>query len=413
MTATRTDRADRRLVVSLRHAMHLVVFVLLVAAVAHTHLTGGGPVHGLGRTTAATVVALVFGGLYAAGMMTGRSRSVALDPSPRVGPGTALWLGGLALTWAAGLLVSGGFVWVALPVYLLVLALVPTRTSAAVVLGLVAVAALLTWLHDRSAGVALSPDSWLNTLVTACVAVCGYAVFVQLRRDARDQRALVTELREAHDSLAVTERANGVMAERERLAREIHDTLGQGLASIVVLSRTAAAGDGSALALIESTARENLAETRRVVRGLGSPGEVSLEEALRVIAHDAERLSGATGTPLAVTVAVDGRPPAHLPEAVVTALCRGVQASLANVVQHARASRCAVNLGWFEDRVVVDVVDDGQGFDPRAVDGRAHFGLQGLRARMADVGGSLALDAEPGRGTTVALTVPLAPEEPR
>lgn len=64
-------------------------------------------------------------------------------------------------------------------------------------------------------------------------------------------------------------------------------------------------------------------------------------------------------------------------------------------------------MSWFDDRVVVDIVDDGRGFDPADVDEQQHFGLRGLRTRMTQIGGELTVDSEPGEGTTVALSAPL------
>lgn len=431
-----SEGADR-LAFTLQHAMHVVVVVLLGAAVLRASAVGGGLVHGLGRTTAATLVAIVFFGVYLAGLRFLHSDTDLVggvgsgwSTATRASSGVWVWLSALSLIWGAGVMVSDGFVWVALPLYLLVLGLLPDRAGAVAAFVLMVMSVGLGLLHGRVAGVATSSEVWLGMLVPACVALVGRVVFVQLRLDARRHRELAARLAAAHDSLAATERTQGVLAERERLAREIHDTIGQGLASIVVLARTAhsgsmnmsdaaAAADGQVadtrdrsraetLALIESTARDNLAEARRFIRDLGHPGEASLEESLRLLAQDAQRRTAAAGEPLDVEFAVEGRAPSDMDDRLTAALHRGVQASVANVIQHAHATRCRIGLAWFADHVVVDVVDDGVGFDPRSIDDREHFGLTALHSRAAEAGIDVTLDSAPGEGTTVALSAPLA-----
>lgn len=340
---TRADtpdhRSDDRLTFSVRHALHLVLAALLVTAVMRADVQGDGLVHGLGRTNAAVVVALTFLAVYTAGALATRREGDLFEARTEapVRAATWLWLAALSVIWGAGVLVSDGFVWVGLPLYLLVLGLLPDRAGAVVVALLVALSAGLGLVHRTVSGAEATVEVWLSMVVSAGVALLGHTVFAQLRRDAIRQRSLVAELRGAQESLAVQERTTGVLTERERLAREIHDTIGQGLASIVMLSRSAEPGDREALALIESTARDNLAEARRFVRDLGRPGRVSLAESVRVMAGDAQRQSEVAGAPLRIEVAVDGNEPEGMSEEVVTALHRGVQASLANVVQHAAA----------------------------------------------------------------------------
>lgn len=403
---------------TLRHAMHFVVVTLLAAAVLHAAAVGGGSVHGLGRTTAATGVAVVFLAVYllglrvapdSAGLRDGASRDRLLSGGSEASAAVWTWLVAMALVWSAGVLVTDGFVWVALPLHLLALALLPGVAGAMVVAGLVVLSVGLGLLHGHTAGVTTALDVWLGMLVPACVALIGWTVFMQLREDAQRQRELVARLREAQDCLAATERTQGVLAERERLAREIHDTLGQALASIVVLARTAGPQNPEALALIESTARDNLIETRRFIRDLAHPGEATLEDSARLIAQDALRLSEAAGETLTVDVVVEGTPPRHVDDHIVAALHRGIQASMSNVLRHAQATRCQIGIGWFDDRVVVDVIDNGVGFDPRTVDADAHFGLQALHSRMEEVAIDVIIDSSPGEGTTVALTAHLTP----
>jgi signal transduction histidine kinase len=227
------------------------------------------------------------------------------------------------------------------------------------------------------------------------------------------QRALlIRELERTRASLAAAEHERGVLAERERLAREVHDTLAQGYTSIVVLSQTAAAllpsGSDEArerLALIEEVARDNLREARAVVAAFAPVGleGSTLVEALHRLA---ERFGRETGLAVRVdTAALAGAVSLRRDEEVV--LLRGAQEALTNVRRHADAHSVVVRLsvtGEGEQRQVsVHVEDDGVGFDTSSVVGT---GLDGLRGRVAQVGGEVDVASAPGEGTRVTLRVP-------
>lgn len=300
--------------------------------------------------------------------------------------------------WVASCLIAPGFVWVAFALYFVVLGDLPTPWS------LVAVAAIALW----SILVSGSP---VGPIIGAAVAIAMAGVVALQQRDAEAYHELVEELRKTEGELARGEHQRGVLAERERLAREIHDTVAQGLSSVVVLARTGAESDDpkQALRLIEATARENLAEARRFVHDLGSADAVPLDESLQVAVADANRQAAAVGLGLHVDWRSEGEARELDPDTVL-ALHRATAASIANVLQHAQARRCQVGLSWFDDRVVIDIVDDGVGFDPAAVGARS-FGIRAARARLAEVGGTLHIDSTPGEGTTVALSVPYVPGE--
>jgi signal transduction histidine kinase len=209
-------------------------------------------------------------------------------------------------------------------------------------------------------------------------------------------------------------RQSGELGERRRLAGEIHDTLIQGFASIA-MNLEAAEGsleDGSVssrqhLDEARRTARENLAEARRIVWALG-PGaleEAPLHEALSRLA---QRWS--EGSDVAAGVRVTGEPRPLLAEIEVT-LLRAAQEALTNVRKHAQASRVVLTLSYMEDRVALDVKDDGVGFEtsnggrvPGAVTGG--FGLTAMRERAERSGGTLLIESEPGSGTTLAVELP-------
>ena len=227
-------------------------------------------------------------------------------------------------------------------------------------------------------------------------------------RQSAERASLIAQLEATRSGLAAAERERGVLAERERLAQEVHDTLAQGYTSIVVLSQTAAAlvpADPDAarekLAVIEEVARDNLAEARAVVaafRPVALDGS-TLVEALRQLAG---RFARETGLEVRVdTAALDGAPGLRTDEEVV--LLRGAQAALTNVRRHAGASAVVLRLARVGGQVSVHVEDDGVGFDPSAVRGS---GLEGLRGRVAQVGGEVDVASSPGSGTRVTVRVP-------
>lgn len=221
--------------------------------------------------------------------------------------------------------------------------------------------------------------------------------------DAEERARLLDELTAAQDELATLHRDAGVTDERQRLARELHDTIAQTLAGTVLLAQRArrelATGtlSDATLGSLEDAAREALTETRTLVAG-SAPVELGagLAGALEVLAERFRRESGASIT---VSVALDA--PLHRDAEV--ALLRCAQEGLANVRKHAGASSVAVTLDGDGADAVLRVTDDGRGLDPAAIpDG---FGLSGLRARLALVGGSLAVSGS-ARGTVIEARLP-------
>ncbi|TDC48149.1 sensor histidine kinase [Jiangella ureilytica] len=233
-------------------------------------------------------------------------------------------------------------------------------------------------------------------------------VFIQAEKRA----TLIDELERTRGELAQLEHARGVLAERQRLAHEIHDTLAQGFTSILTLAQAievALDRDPVAvrdrLALLEQTARDNLAEARALVSSLAPVGlqDATLPEAVERIAA---RFADETG--LDVTVQVDGEAPV-LPANVEVVLLRAAQEALTNVRKHAGARRVTVALRFRPGpagAATVAVVDDGRGFEPTATT-RDRYGLRGMRTRVEQVGGVLEIVSAPGAGTTVRATVAL------
>jgi signal transduction histidine kinase len=254
-------------------------------------------------------------------------------------------------------------------------------------LGMIAVSGMI------SAALSLSLGLFINRIVT----------------EAETRAETIDELRAAQAKLAASERDRGVHEERERLSREIHDTLAQGFTSVVALSRAAdaalARGDVTAarerLALIEGTASDNLDEARLIVAEL-TPGHLqsrTLGEALRRLGA---AVSSENGLRADVRVAGEPVPLGGTAEVVIL---RTAQEALTNVRRHAGAGHAELTLTYEDpEHVVLEVRDDGRGFDSEAP--RSGFGLDGLHARAAEVGGSVSLRSEPGEGTTLRLEVP-------
>ena len=219
------------------------------------------------------------------------------------------------------------------------------------------------------------------------------------------RRGLIDELRAAQRQMAILNRDAGITSERERLAREIHDTIAQDLTSLVLLSQRATrelasgerTGAAEALQLLEESARSALAETRALVAASSPPplAEGGIAPALERLGSRFER-----ETSISVTVRADSR---ALHRDVEVVLLRCAQESLANVRKHSGAARVELNLASHGDEVRLSVADNGRGFDPHTVS--TGYGLSGMRDRLDLVSGSL--DITSGEhGTTVCVTLP-------
>jgi signal transduction histidine kinase len=209
-------------------------------------------------------------------------------------------------------------------------------------------------------------------------------------------------------------RVAGALDERQRLAREIHDTLAQGLTAIVTQIEAAdeAAPDPQAvrnrLDKVRALARESLAEARRSMQAL-RPGPLADTHLPQALAETAGRWSQTSD--VAATVTVTGTVRRLHTEVEVTVL-RVVQEALANVAKHAAASRVGVTLSYLEDVLLVDVRDDGVGFDPPGAGGGesgSGFGLTAMRQRVTRLAGRLELESAPGQGTALSVSVAAIP----
>jgi signal transduction histidine kinase len=284
----------------------------------------------------------------------------------------------------------------------------------------VAVSVAVVWREVLASGQPLS-EHW-GAIIGGLVSVVFGSLFAlwitRIIEQSYERRRLIEQLEATRSELAAAEREGGRLAERQRLARDIHDTLAQGYVSIVLQLQAAEAElpDGAAQArahldLARRTARDNLAEARRLVWDL-RPEALSAAPLGEALGRLTGRVAEETG--MVATATVTGTPRPLSPDAEVT-LLRVTQEALANVRRHADAGRVAVTLSYMDGEATLDVRDDGTGFDPGSRQGGAGadghgpnggLGLRGMRERVEALGGRLEVETAPGRGTTVAVTVP-------
>ncbi|MBV6702278.1 sensor histidine kinase [Kitasatospora aureofaciens] len=221
-----------------------------------------------------------------------------------------------------------------------------------------------------------------------------------------DERArrLASELESAQLRLAEAHKLQGATEERERLAREIHDTLAQGFASIIVLAEAARSSldtdpgrSARQLLSIENTARENFAEARVLVGSAPQSG-LALGSVAGTLRRTLDRFTEDTG----LTVTAD-LPDVECDQPTRIALLRCTQESLANVRKHAAASAVEIVLTPSPYGVELEITDDGRGF---VVEDSHGFGLNGMRNRLAELGGELTVTSSLGDGTRVLAVIP-------
>jgi signal transduction histidine kinase len=400
----------------LRVTLHVGFAVLLAVAVVRlltTHLDRPERFLFLGLSLVLAVVYL---------LGTVAEKRFSADAGAR-NPGryAYVWLAVVTALWAVLMLGSVEFSWLVFPLFFLHLHLLPRWGGIMAVVVMTAVVVLAQWQASGSATLPLPVV--LGPAFGAAFSIVTSKAYRLLYQEGENQRRAADELRRTRAELAATQHEAGVLAERARLAREIHDTLAQGFSSIILVSRAAGrsleSGDlestRESIVMVEATASENLAEARNFVRGLSSPAlqEMSLVESLGRLCEKTQLEAAARGVNLNCTFRVDGDP-VDLPQPYRVTLLRAAQASLANVWLHAKASNAVVSLAYLGTEVALDVFDDGRGFAPATLadsvsareDGSG-FGLKSLAERVAAQNGTLAIESAPGEGTVVAIRLPL------
>ncbi|MFE5290066.1 histidine kinase [Nocardia sp. NPDC056611] len=316
-----------------------------------------------------------------------------------------VWFALLVSGWAVLVVLAPSFAWCAVPLLYTGLRILPVRVALALVAGLTA---FVVWAQLKLAG-------WIDPnllLAPPAVAALSTALFLGLLRTTERQAALIDDLRATRRELAATERRAGTLAERQRLAMEIHDTLAQGLSSQRMLLQAADriwdSDPGAAREHVRGAAgvaEHNLAEARRFVHDL-APTDLAAGGSLVAALEAMARREG--GDTLTVRVHVEGAA-VGLPAGVEAALLRIAQGALANAREHAEANTVTITLTDLGDRLVLDIADDGTGFDPATLPTAADrgHGLPAMRARLRQLGGALTVESAPGDGTVVSAEVPL------
>jgi signal transduction histidine kinase len=237
----------------------------------------------------------------------------------------------------------------------------------------------------------------------------------ELSEANRRLESILEENQGLHDQLLAQAREAGVLDERQRMAREIHDTLAQGLTGIITQLQ-AAERHGQPqderrrhIELATQLARDSLTEARRSVRAM-QPEPLESARLPEALADVASKWTRIHRVPAMVTTT--GQPRRIRPDAEIT-LLRAAQEALVNVARHARAGKVGLTLSYMEDQVNLDIRDDGVGFDPQpagaivpARAGGTGYGLLAMRQRVEGVAGTLEVESAPGGGTAISASVP-------
>jgi len=240
-----------------------------------------------------------------------------------------------------------------------------------------------------------------------------YVMLFLRQLNAREEaQILLGELEMANQQLAAYAQQVETLTletERQRMARELHDTLAQGLAGIILQLEALEAylekGDTTEATQIagqaKNRARTALADARRAIDDLRTQSTDSL---LDMINDEVDRFTVTTGIPCTLDIAMEMEMPVPMAEHVQRCVSEG----LTNVARHAQASMVWVNLTESNGRCLVEVRDNGQGFDADTDSFPAgHYGLLGLRERARLAGGTFTIKSTPQQGTTLKMSLPL------
>ena len=333
---------------------------------------------------------------------------------------------GMAIAFVGAIAVSatlswlhGSFVMLMFSFYGLTFAMLPIRWAGSLV---IAVSFILAWRFVDFNGefTTASLSILISFLLSGFFAILLGLYIGSIIRQTSEKQKMIEELEAAHDELARAERQAGVLAERQRLAGEIHDTLAQGFTSVVMhleaaeqaLDRDPATARQH-IDQARSTARDSLSEARRFVWAL-RPDMVQSETLDLALQRVTQRWSQESG--LAARVEISGTTRSLAPPIEAT-LLRCAQEGLTNVHKHARAAQVTLTLTYMDDEIILDLQDDGAGFDPQVAPQQARlehsgYGLLSLQERAAQLGGSLTVESVPGEGTTLVMVLPTSAKSP-
>jgi NarL family two-component system sensor histidine kinase YdfH len=296
------------------------------------------------------------------------------------------------------------------PLIGLSLGMLPGRATAVFIVIVLAISAGVMVFFEGWTSV----SGWLLLALPITLFIIIYVVLYGRQAEAKAQaQKLLEELEDAHAELA--DYANQVeeltlAAERQRMARELHDTLAQGVAGLILQLEAVDAqldnGDSQrAQAIVRQAmvrARGTLADARRAIDDLRKDQEDGRDLG-NILQDKTDRFTISTNIPCYLDLDI----PPTLSETLYEPMVRTVTEALANVAKHARATEVWVSLKVENQALAVEVRDNGVGFDPSAPIAAGHYGLQGMQERAELADGSVDIISQPGDGTTVRLLLPL------
>jgi len=255
-------------------------------------------------------------------------------------------------------------------------------------------------------------SSWMIIgILPVIIFVITYVTLYRRQTDAREQaQALAKELEKVNQQLsqyAAQVEDLTISNERQRMARELHDTLSQGLTGIILqleaveahLSNERIEKARSIVSNAMAQARSTLADARNAIDDLRGAQPENLESALRL---EVSRFQNATD--IACDLEIMDIP--ELQERIVETVIRNVAEGLTNIGRYAQAQKVVIDVSSEQDVLLITMQDDGQGFDPNVIPS-GHYGLVGIRERMRLLGGSLEIQSSKGSGTRLEMSFPL------
>lgn len=388
----------------LRVGLHVSFAFFLAFGLVETLLQGTNiPVLGLTGLTAA---------LYLIGT-TWEKRFVAGQRATTKPPKqfTIIWLISIIIFWIALVWPSSAFIWLLFPLTFLILNILPLPLNLVLLALCWTIAAFAPRDH-------WTPAAAIGPAIGIFFATAVYYSYQALSQEITKHALVAQELRSAQQELAESEHQAGRMEERERLSREIHDTVAQGLSSILLLCRAAQthANNGNMsqvsaqLQTIHEQAQASLSEARRFVRDLASPDlSDPLPTAIRRVIARADSHDQALEIPREYTIEIVGEETQPIPEPIARTILRVTQEAISNVHKHSNATKVVVTLGIWDDVITLDVMDNGQ---VTTTPNDAGFGLVGLAQRVENIGGDFTIEFGINDGQAVALScrIPLTSE---
>ena len=225
-------------------------------------------------------------------------------------------------------------------------------------------------------------------------------------KQSTDRLRLIDELTRSRANLMRVEREAGRLNERQRLARDIHDTLAQHFTSIImhlaVAKHSNFATVQTQVQQAEESARDGLDEIRRIVWDM-QPEQIEKAPFIEAVEQLAARWSAENSVQVKMNVTGTPHPLASSAE---TTLLRILQEAMHNISKHAQAKKVNITFSYMEDLFVMDIADDGLGFEPSKIGNG--FGMKTMRGRAEELSGTLTIESEQGVGTAIAVSIPVS-----